>query len=299
VAEWYVGTRGGKGDQAAIVLSKKGNLSHISFSPLKVEHLPFPQDYCVALCNTFREAKKSEGAKNIFNERVATYEIALYLAKERFSELSAVKMLRDINSQNFEIPYIYKILKEMPLRIFRKELEKQIPSRKNELAALYQTHEESKDGYRVRGVFLFGIAECERSRICSEFMKRGEVEKFGELMNISHNGDRVCEIVPEERDIDRLIKDKIPIYLQPGAYAVSCNEGDLLVDCSLKVPQVSGARLVGAGLGGYVAVLLKKDGVEELRKTLKEKYYDLRNLVPGIEICFPNDGLKQLKEDEC
>ena len=62
-AEWYVGTRGGKGDQAAIVLSKRGNISHISFSPLKIEHLPFPEDYCVAICNTFKEAKKSEGAK--------------------------------------------------------------------------------------------------------------------------------------------------------------------------------------------------------------------------------------------
>ena len=284
-AEWYVGTRGGKGDQAAIVLSKRGNISHISFSPLKIEHLPFPEDYCVAICNTFKEAKKSEGAKNIFNERVATYEISLFLVKEQFPSLYSIKMLRDINTKNFELSYIYKILKTLPLRISRKELNKKLSSRKKELEIIYKTHEELKEGYRVRGVFLFGIAESERSRICADFLRKGEMEKFGELMNISHNGDRLKELE---------LEDNSPLYQQPGGYAVSCEEADRIVDLALKTPGVLGARLVGGGLGGYVAVLLKKEDTEGLKKVLKENYYAPKNLPLGVEICFPQDGLRQL-----
>ena len=38
---------------------------------------------------------------------------------------------------------------------------------------------------------LLGLAECERSRHGVELLASGQIELFGELMNISHNGDRV------------------------------------------------------------------------------------------------------------
>jgi len=83
-AEWYIGTRGGKGDHAAIKLSKRGFISHISFFPLTVDYVPFPDEYRVVVCNSYVEAKKANGARSIFNERVATYEIGLMLLKIDF-----------------------------------------------------------------------------------------------------------------------------------------------------------------------------------------------------------------------
>ena len=313
IAEWYVGTRGGAGDHAAIKLSRQGFLSHVGFFPLEVELVPFPKDYRVVICNTGVLAQKAAGARDIFNQRVAAYEIGLLLIKEQFPHFAPrLQHLRDLNVTNLgaDEAIIYKVLLSLPQAITRQELAEVLPGQQDRLHRIYGTHADPPGGYLVRQVCLYGLAECQRSKIAVDKLKEGDVQGFGELMNLSHEGDRVSHIVggkrvpqtytlPDAR-LRELIADLCSgdparveaarLYRQPGSYRASCPEGDELVDIAREVEGVIGARLVGAGLGGCVAVLVRHDQVEELIRTVKAGYFESRGMDSAIVVCVPIEG---------
>jgi galactokinase len=89
----------------------------------------------------------------------------------------------------------YEMLKSLPLRIGRQQLLSLLPEKANGLRELFRTHDEPKDGYRVRGVCLFGLAECARAQVAVSFLKENDMKSFGELISLSHNGDRVTRLV--------------------------------------------------------------------------------------------------------
>ena len=136
------------------------------------------------------------------------------------------------------------------------------------------------------------------------------MESFGELISLSHNGDRVTSIVNGNRIqyeesvtdeyLDKLIAgarsndpdrvESAKLYRQPGGYAVSCEELDELVDIAIDVEGVLGAGRTGAGLGGCISVLLEKDKTDDLIKKVSEEYYRPRNLKEAVDVCFPVEG---------
>jgi len=144
----------------------------------------------------------------------------------------------------------------------------------------------------------------------TDLLKEGRVEEFGQLMYVSHNGDRVVsyesgEMSPYENDVsdahlDRLIRASrsadateragVRLAYQPGSYRCSCEELDLLVDIAETVPGVMGAGLTGAGLGGSILVLVREDAVDRLVETVKAQYYDPKGLPSATEVCSPVAG---------
>jgi len=313
LGEWYVGTRGGKGDHAAIKLSRRGYISHVGFFPLRIDYVPFPEDYRVVILNSGVEAKKSAGARNVFNNRVAAYEIGLMYIRRNYPELSPkLKYLRDINADNLGVgeDRIYEVLLSLPERVGRSELARYLPDYQDQLAGLYATHDEPEEGYRVRGVCLYGLAECQRSKMVAKHLKDGNMAAFGELMNLGHEGDRVTHLnggrrlgkdkritngmieslIADSRSSDPRRVEGARLYHQAGAYDVSCLETDELVDIAREVHGVLGARLIGAGLGGCVGTLVKKSSVQDLTRVALEKYYKSRGLPPGVEVCWPIAG---------
>ncbi len=311
--EWYVGTRGGWGDHAAMIYGEKNYISHLKFFPFEIDFIPFPSGFRVISCNSLVEASKSAGAKSIFNERVASYEIALMLIKRNFPSLKEIKYLRDINSDYLgeREDFIYRILKTLPEKITRKELLRELPDYENKLNELFKTHKEPTDGYKVRSVCLFGLAECERSKICVELLQNSEMEKFGELMYISHDGDRIVSYNKEggknlwnnsadDEKLNKLIENagskdskrvmEAHLYRQPGGYSCSCEKLDFIVDTARRIKGVVGAGLTGGGLGGCVLILVKEGKVKEIIKKIIRKYYYPRNLESAIDICIPIEG---------
>lgn len=315
--EWYVGTRGGSGDHAAMKYSKRGFISHIRFFPFRIEFLPFPEDYRVVICDSFRRAYKSAGARSAFNEKVATYEIGMMMIKEKFKGYAdKITYLRDVNPERLGVDTaeIYELLKALPERITRSELRRVLPQKYHQrLEELFSTHDDPPQGYKVRQVCLFGLAECQRSRLCAEFLMRKDIEGFGELMNISHDGDRVVSFDEKGQEIqydssvtdemlDGLIEDlrsgdpervaRAQLFKQPGGYQCSTRETDYLVEIARGVEGIVGAQLSGAGLGGCVMVVVRKDRIGELMQAMEERYYNTpeRRLSEGVHVCVPVEG---------
>ena len=313
--EWFVGSRGGAGDHAAIYLGQRGKIAHVGYLPFRVEKIiDAPAGYRVVIANSHVKAAKSATARHEFNARIAAYNLGFALLKQRCPEIAdAVEHLRDLNPAQLGCTTsdVYRWLLKVPERMTRKDFQTMLSREHRELVeANFATHAEPP-AYWPRGVLLFGIAEILRSGLCPELIESGQVETFGRLMKISHDGDRVSRpgpdgayqtaaASPSDESLQRLIADlasenphrvlMAQLYMQPGYYACSTPEIDQMVDIASAVPGVAGAQIAGAGLGGCIMVLVKKESVEALRRALAAKYYRPRGLVPAAMPCITVEG---------
>jgi len=101
------------------------------------------------------------------------------------------------------------------------------------------------------------IRENDRVRQAAEALKNGQIEALGKLMNESH----------------RSLKED---------FEVSCRELDILAETAQELPYVLGSRMMGGGFGGCTISLVRKDALDEFKKTLREVYREQT----GIECTF-------------
>ena len=313
-AEWYVGTRGGCSDHAAITFGKSNTILHITNFPVTVETVPLPIGYKIILANSLIEAKKQTGARNIFNSRVAAYQFGLMMIRKNFPQYAdKLGHLRDVTPQKLGVDEaeIYRIVKSLPGSARRMDLLKLLPGHGQEIRHIFRSHDKPQHGYQIRQICLYGIAECIRADEAAQCLEKGDMKTFGELICISHDGDRVTKLVegkrvpidnsyPDER-IDALINDLqsddprrvswARLWRQSGGYNVSLPEIDTLVDIALATPGVIGAGLVGAGMGGCIVVVAEDEHARQVIENMAVQYYRPRNLPVAAEIITPVGGL--------
>lgn len=313
-AEWYVGTRGGCSDHAAIVHGRPGTILHITSFPMSVKGTALPGGHSFVLANSNIEAKKQAGARDVFNSRVAAYVFSLIMIHENFPQYARkIERIRDINPQKLDVDEvrIYKIIKSLPNSVSRREILNILPGHAQKIHRVFRSHAEPESGYSIRQICLYGIAECIRADMVSRCLSTGDIKTFGKLMSASHNGDRVTKLVdgqriqtdnsyPDQR-IDALISDlqsgdesrieRARLWRQGGGYNVSLPSIDMLVDIALATPGCLGAGLVGAGMGGSIVALVRDENAQLLIDNLNEQYYRPNNLPPAAEIITPVGGL--------
>jgi N-acetylgalactosamine kinase len=310
--EWFVGTRGGSADHAAIKHGRESQIVSVSFFPFRIlSHHPFPAGHSLIVCHSGQSAKKTENARERFNARVACYHMAREVIKKQFPQFAPrIHQLRDVNTQNLDIslPALYGIIKSLPNEL--------APGEAEAMAAMHPTVEKclagidaSHNDFPLRDMTLFGLGECARSARAGAILDQDNLALFGNMMGISHNGDRVAtwrpdrvaydSSVPDGR-IDELIakstsfaplaKNNVALWQQPGAYDCSTPEIDLMVDTAVDCPGVIGAQLSGAGLGGCIMIVARDDAVEEVRKRLTDTYYTPHDIEPRIFVCRASRG---------
>ncbi|MHC4145762.1 MAG: GHMP family kinase ATP-binding protein [Planctomycetota bacterium] len=279
-AEWYVGTRGGCSDHAAILSGESGKILHIASFPTTISSAELPPGYSFVLANSLVEAKKQAGARNAFNSRVAAYIFGLMMIRKNFPQYAErLKRLRDVNPRTIGVDQaeIYRMVKSLPASADRADIMKFLPSKERKIRRVFRSHDEPKQGYRIRQICLYGVAECIRAEMVPQCLAAGDMKILGELITISHDGDRATKLVdqqrvpvdnsyPDER-IDALISDlesgdpervgRAGLWRQGGGYNVSLPEIDELVDIALATPGVIGAGLVGAGMGGCIVAVVE------------------------------------------
>jgi galactokinase len=109
------------------------------------------------------------------------------------------------------------------------------------------------------------ITECARVLESTAALRRGDLARFGQLMNDSH---------------DSLRDD----------YEVSCPEIDLLVSLARGVGAVRGARITGGGFGGCTVNLLRRGAVERLKREVLEPYEKQVGVTPHLFVTRAADG---------
>lgn len=313
-AEWYVGTRGGCSDHAAITFGEPNAILHITNFPVTVQDVPFPAGYSLVLANSCVEAKKQTGARNTFNSRVAAYEFGLMLIRKNFPRHAGkLEHLRDVNPERLAVDeaQIYEIVKSLPASVSRADILKLLLEHEQDIRHVFRSHDEPEQGYHIRQVCLYGVAECIRADMVLQCLQAGDMKTFGQLVSISHDGDRVANLVDGEpvpsdnsypgARIEALISDlksghpgrmdRARLWRQSGGYNVSVPELDMLVDIALTSPGVMGAGLVGAGMGGCIVAVVEDKHAQEVIENMTQQYYRPRNLPVKAEIVTPVGGL--------
>lgn len=311
--EWFVGTRGGSADHAAVKLSQSGQIVTVAFFPFAIRsYVPFPEGYSLIIANSRVQARKAAGARDAFNERVASYELAVHWVRKLFPNYAPlIQHLRDISPEGLGVRAadIYRVLLDVPERVSAHELKQVIgPNIFERITTMHIAREH----YPLRARLLFGIAECQRSKMLHRLLLSKDMERIGWLMKISHDGDRVAgkdgaPFAPplddgylserisdlQSEDPDRVLAGQL--YAQPGAYGCSIPQIDHMVDIALRVPGVLGAQLCGAGLGGCMMVLARSEASEEVVAQLNTHYYEPNNLDPGARAFVPIAGSSPLR----
>ena len=288
--EWFVGSRGGAGDQASMKCGKSGRIVHIKFKPMEVvKDVAFSDKYAVLLANSMIKAKKSEGSKDKFNAKVASYEFALmlmnkYFPKYRFAEFRDVAKVR---------PYteIYEILKAIPETLTRGSVKALLPEYAEDIKRIFATHKDPGI-YDIRGVALFGVSECVRAEQCLKLLEEGNYKEFGEFMKISHDGDRIKEFSTSDEYLQSLIDNNVDISKVSGTYNCSTEQIDYLVDMLNSTDGVLGSEIIGAGLGGCVIALIEKDKADKVLDAVNKNYYDKYGYEHSANVCTASHGSK-------
>jgi N-acetylgalactosamine kinase len=314
LAEWYVGTRGGNSDHAAILFARPNAILHVRNFPLHIEDSVLPDDYSLVLASSGVEARKQAGVRSAFNSRVAAYIFGLLLLKKQFPQYAErLEYLRDVNPDRLgvEESQIYRMLRSLPVSAGRAEILRRLPEQQVKIARVFRSHDEPAGGYPIRQVCLYGVAECLRADMVPQCLGVPDMRRFGELMSLSHDGDRVTRFVdgkrmptdnryPDER-LDALIRDlesgdpqqveRARLWRQAGGYNVSVPEVDMLVDIALATPGVVGAGLVGAGMGGCIVAAVESERARNVTENMAEQYYGPRNLPLAAQVVTPVGGV--------
>lgn len=117
---------------------------------------------------------------------------------------------------------------------------------------------------------LYILQENERVVNCKNALKENNLEKVGEILFQSHNG-------------------------QSKMYEISCEELDFLVDEAKQNASVIGARMMGGGFGGCTINLVLKSDSEKFRHKISESYRKKFNRACSIYSVKLNDGTRVIK----
>ena len=286
--EWFVGSRGGAGDHAAMKCSRKNTITHLYFKPFGVgEAVSFSEDYAVIVADSKIESKKSEGSKDIFNSKIAAYEFGFMILRRRFPDLN-LRELRDL-AKIEPASEVYRMLLKVPERTTRQQILELIPDDEKRIHKLFSSHADPGE-YDLRGVALYGISECVRSKMCLEALAAGDYQKLGQMMKISHDGDRLTGLRITDELLNTLAEENVPLDQQCGAYGCSTEQIDGLCDLLNATDGVLGSQIIGAGLGGCVMALVEKEKAEHVIEVLNREYYDKHGYPHSAVSYKPSSG---------
>jgi galactokinase len=109
------------------------------------------------------------------------------------------------------------------------------------------------------------VTENHRVLEAVKVLESGDIERFGQLMNASHESLR-------------------------DDYEVSSKELDVLVELAWKQPGVLGARMTGAGFGGCTVNLVRQHAAEAFAEAVRRGYEDTLGLKAEINIFKASQG---------
>ncbi len=304
--EWFVGSRGGSADHAAIRTGLAGHVTRIGFFPFSIEDsIPMPPGIEILIIDSKEKAVKSRGApaRDIYNQRVATYKIAFQLLQQAWPPARGAMHFRDLipDRLGVGISDLYQALARLPNRASRREIGRLLDIKgQQELNRVFESHR-NIGPYDLRGVALYGLGECLRADQFAECLKSDNLQGVGQLMQTSHDGDRLYSyradgtprrysVRTDDATLSRLANSKSDLSLQPGRYGCSTKKIDRIVDIVSATEGVVGAQLSGAGLGGCVMAMVHSGTKAVVVEKLEKAFSNHGKETPAIYDCKPVAG---------
>jgi galactokinase len=270
-AEWYVGTRGGMMDQFSALLCQRDHALFLDCRPspdavYHLDHIPLPDSVQIVLLNS---GVHHENARGEFNQRVAECKVGVRLLQGVFSDIT---QLRDVTPDTLDLAErdFWALIEEtLPIEaslgaLIARGIEKQW------LETLITDHRLGDETtFAVLQRCRHVITENERVLAGVTALRAGQVETFGLLMDAAHAS-------------------------MSGDYGASCAEVDTLVSLARQQPGVLGARITGAGWGGGVVALVRRDSGTDWTDRVREAYRASTGLECQILVCRPGSGAGQV-----
>ena len=188
---------------------------------------------------------------------------------------------------------IYELIKSLKQNVTREEILKDLPEYNEKILKLFDTHKDP-GVYDLRGVTLYGVSECVRAKRFIDLLENSKYLEIGEMMKISHDGDRLTGLKITDEYLDNLIINDVDVALTYGAYACSTEKIDYLCDILNKCDGVLGSQLVGAGLGGCVVALVEKEKANGIIDVINKDYYDKFEYDRSANVYLSSNGSKVL-----
>ncbi len=114
------------------------------------------------------------------------------------------------------------------------------------------------------------VTENNRVLLAKQYLLKNNIEKLGQILYESHNSLKYN-------------------------YEVSTEKLDCLVDQLSKIEGVYGGRLMGAGFGGSVISIVKKDKIDKITGIIRNKFIERFSIAPDFIECLFSDGTRRVK----
>lgn len=307
-AEWLVGTRGGSGDHASMLLGRRDGLVHLRFRPpfevKEIRTSAFPDGYELILANSGVRSEKSAEERLHFNRGIFAYRFAFLALQAEVASNGGgpVECLGDLSGSRFSPARLYELLGRLPAFATAAELRRRFPDVFDQAArSCFGTDDLSRlpGEIPLRGAAAYGLGRVDRGVVMPELLDAGDpasMREFGRLMSITHDGDRLFRHGQaysenlarlEDAALERVTAAAPPLREEPGFYGASTAELDTMVDAALATDGVLGAGLMGAGGGGYVLILAEAGRCPAVRSALEREYYGPAGREPEVETWRP------------
>ncbi len=174
-AEHYTGTRGGGMDQAVSLAARSGHALKITFSPLRLQHVLIPEDWCFVVADSGVRVEKAGAAQKTYNSRRAECEAAFAGVVD---EVMRAGLARTTPSN---YPDLFRLVDRGELLVLAEDVLE---------TALFR---------RFRHV----VTEASRVQEAVDRMKGADLAGFGTLMDASHGSLRT-DFLMSSRELDDL-----------------------------------------------------------------------------------------------
>lgn len=251
MAEQYVGTQGGGMDQTVCLMARQSHALLVEFFPTRTRSVPFPAVLDVVIANTLVRADKAGSVRQEYNLRVAETRMAGWLISHFHGmQPGLLAQVFDIESKE-PLDALKEAMRHGPytLQQVADDLGCSLEEAREHFLAQPDGSclEEPADGFLPFHRAYHVITETLRVWDCADALARGDGGKLGRLFDASHTSCR-------------------------NNYGISCPELDALADIA-RCSGALGARLTGAGFGGCVVAICRKEETPKVLSGIEKNYY--------------------------
>jgi galactokinase len=231
-AERTVGVETGGMDQLVIALAKAGNALRMDFLPPAQRDVPLPEGLAFVVAYSGEEAPKGGAVRDAYNERVVGTRIAaLMLADMLGLDIDGPLLLGAVA----DVDAAPVMVEELPEQMAPRNAANNDAAALDRVVSLSAAHFDSTRKVPVKRLARHVLSEAERVDAAEIALASGDLAAFGKLLNDSH---------------DSLRND----------YRCSTPALDK-VAAAMRKAGALGARLTGAGFGGYALAACSPDRV--------------------------------------